>query len=222
MIDVVTTNKTDFFREPNHFHYLVKQVLPEFMNSGNIHNKNLKVWSAGCSTGEEPYTIAMVLKDFGMRNPGFDFSILATDLSFHVLKEARLGIYNENDVNPVSLDMKKKYLLKSKKRDERLVRIVPALRSRVEFRQLNFMDEDYGIRMSRDIIFCRNVIIYFSRSTQEIVLNRICRYLKTGGYLFLGHSETLNGLNVPLVQVAPNIYKKNNLFKLNYNIRQTQ
>lgn len=208
MIDAVTTNKTDFFREPNHFRYLVKQVLPEFMNTGSSFKRKLMVWSAGCSTGEEPYTIAMVLKDFSLKYPEFDFSILATDLSAHVLKEAHLGIYNEDDVNPVSLEMKQRYLLRSRNRNEMRVRIVPALRSRVEFRQVNFMDKDYGIRMRKDIIFCRNVIIYFSRSTQETVLNRICSYLKKDGYLFMGHSETLNGLNVPLVQVEPNIYKK--------------
>ena len=205
MIDVVTTNKTDFFREPKHFHYLVKHALPEFLDKGG---RKLMVWSAGCSTGAEPYTIAMILRDFSLKSPGFNFSILATDLSSHVLKEARMGIYNESDISPISMEMRRRYLLRSRNQDEGLVRIVPDLRSRVEFRKLNFMDENYYIRMSIDMIFCRNVIIYFSRSTQETVLNRICQHLKTDGYLYVGHSETLNGLNVPLVQVQPNIYKK--------------
>lgn len=208
MIDVVTTNKTDFFREPRHFHYLVQQVLPEFVNRGIGVRRKLMLWSAGCSTGEEPYTIAMVLSDFAERHREFGFSILATDLSGQVLKEARLGIYREDEVEPVPEDMKKRYLLRSRNRSERRVRIVPALRSEVEFRQLNFMDEEYAIRGNRDVIFCRNVIIYFRRSTQERVLNRVCRYLRTGGYMFMGHSETLNGLKVPLVQVAPTIYRK--------------
>ncbi len=206
MIDAVTTNKTDFFREPKHFDYLIKQVLPEYVTSGN--NRKFMVWSAGCSNGAEPYTISMVLSDFAEKYTQFDFSILATDLSSQVLKEAARGIYHENDVAPVPLETKKKYLLRSRNRNEKKVRIIPDLRCRIAFRQLNFMDEEYGIRRIMDIIFCRNVIIYFSRPTQETVLNRLCRHLKKGGYMFMGHSETLNGLDVPLVQIAPNIYKK--------------
>ena len=206
MIDAVTTNKTDFYREPKHFDYLIEKVLPEYISSGN--KKKLMAWSAGCSTGAEPYTIAMVLSNFAEKYTKFDFSILATDLSSQVLKEAALGIYRESDVAPVPLETKKKYLLRSINRNEKRVRIIPDLRYRIEFRQLNFMNEEYGIRKTRDIIFCRNVIIYFSRSTQEAVLNRLCRHLKKDGYMFMGHSETLNGLDVPLVQIAPNIYKK--------------
>jgi chemotaxis protein methyltransferase CheR len=208
MIDVVTTNKTDFFREPGHFHYLVQQVLPELMNRGMGVRRRLMLWSAGCSTGEEPYTIAMVLSDFAERHRGIDFSILATDLSGQVLKEARLGIYREDEVDPVPMGMKKRYLLRSRNRSEGRVKIVSAIRNKVEFRQLNFMDEEYAIGGNRDVIFCRNVIIYFKRSTQERVLNRVCRHLRTGGYMFMGHSETLNGLNVPLIQVEPTIYRK--------------
>ena len=209
MIDAVTTNKTDFFREPKHFDYLVKMVLPELMHSGSIKNgRKALVWSAGCSTGEEPYTIAIVLGEYAKRYPGFQFSILATDLSIKVLEEAALGIYSETDVETIPIELKKKYLLKSKDRKKRKVRIVPELRSGIDFRRLNFMEDDYGIRRPRDIIFCRNVLIYFDRLTQEMVLNRICRHLRPGGYIFMGHSETLNGLNVPLVQAAPTIYKK--------------
>ena len=208
LIDVVTTNKTDFFREPVHFEYLVNSAIPSLIRERNAGFGNpFKIWSAGCSTGEEPYTMAMVLFEFAEKNPGFNTSILATDISTAVLSKARNAIYDEDRVDTIPLQMKKKYLLKSRDRDKGLVRIVPALRSMVQFRRLNFM-EDFGMREHLDVIFCRNVIIYFDKQTQERLLNRFCNQLVRGGYLFLGHSETLNGLNVPLTPVVSTVYRK--------------
>jgi chemotaxis protein methyltransferase CheR len=209
LIDVVTTNKTDFFREPAHFDYLVAKALPELAESRGIgFRKGLSLWSAGCSSGEEPYTLAMVLAEFAEQNPGFSYSILATDICTTVLDKAKLAIYGEDRVEPVSLPLKRKYLLRGKGGQKGLVRIAPELRSRIRFRRLNFMDEDFGLREPLDIIFCRNVIIYFDKRTQERLLNKFCRHLIPGGYLFMGHSETLSGLDVPLVQVASTIYRK--------------
>jgi chemotaxis protein methyltransferase CheR len=204
MIDQVTTNKTDFFREPAHFEYLSRTVLPNFART----RKKVFIWSAGCSSGEEPYTMAMVLNEFANYNRGFNFLILATDISTRVLDKARLAVYDEERISPVPSDMKKKYLLRSKDRTKSLYRIVPALREQIRFRRLNFMDSDFGFREPMDIIFCRNVIIYFDKPTQEKLLNKFCRYLSHGGYLFMGHSETLFGMNVPLTQVAPTIYRR--------------
>lgn len=209
-IDIVTTNKTDFFREAGHFEYLVQSTLPELIKSeGAGVKRRLTVWSAGCSTGEEPYTLAMVLSEFGERYPGFNFNfqILATDISTRVLEKARSGIYEMEKVEPIPLALKKKYLLRSKDSSKGLVRIAPELRNLVRFRRVNFMDEDFGLRENMDVIFCRNVIIYFDKPTQERLINKFCKYLITGGYLFVGHSETLNNLNVPVVQVAPTIYR---------------
>lgn len=206
MIDVVTTNKTDFFREPVHFDFLNKNILVKIGVSGI--SRKLRVWSAGCSSGEEPYTLAMILQDFAEKRYGFDFSILATDICTTVLEKAALGIYQIEDVDPVPLELKRKYLLKSRDRSKGMVRIAPELRRLVEFRRLNFMDDGFGISEPMDIIFCRNVIIYFDRQTQEKLLNKFCRHLAPGGYLFLGHSETLNGLDVPLIQVYSTVYKK--------------
>ncbi len=206
MIDLVTTNKTDFFREPEHFAYLTGQVLPEWQTQTG-GRRPFAIWSAGCSTGEEPHTMAMVLANYGEANPGFNFSILATDISTRVLEKARKGIYDDDRIEPVPAAMKRKYLLRSKNRDEGLVRIVPELRERISFRRLNFMDADFGMREELDVIFCRNVVIYFDRQTQEKLVNKFCRQLRRDGYLFMGHSETLNGLDVPLVQVAPTIYR---------------
>jgi chemotaxis protein methyltransferase CheR len=211
MIDLVTTNKTDFFREPAHFDHMMFKVLPEWAsNRNNLSERKLKVWSAGCSTGEEPYTLAMVLNEFALECHGFDYSILATDISTRVLETAMRAVYEEDKVEPVPQTLKRKYLLRSKERGSGLVRIVPEIRAKVRFRRLNFMDADFGIADRFDIIFCRNVVIYFDRPTQERLLNKFCAHLAADGYVFMGHSETLNGLNVPLAMSHPTVYRKNN------------
>ncbi len=206
MIDAVTTNKTDFFREPGHFQFLADTVLPEFMESGV--RKKFTVWSAGCSSGEEPYTIAIVLSEFASRCPDFQFSILATDISTRVLEKARLGIYDQNLVAALPAVLKQKYFLRSKDEAKRLVRAAPQLRARVDFQRVNLMDEHLRVAAEADAIFCRNVIIYFERETQYRFLSRLCRCLRTGGYLFLGHSETVHGFDLPLVRIESTIYRK--------------
>lgn len=209
MIDVITTNKTGFFREPVHFDYLVKTALPELVKSKGVGiERPVMIWSAGCSTGEEPYTLAMVLSDFAEKYSRFNYSIFGTDISKKVLNEAMLGIYNMDDIEPIPMAVRKKYLLKSKDKKKPRVRIVPRLRSVVTFSRLNFMEDDYNIRRKSDIVFCRNVLIYFNRQIQERVLNRICHYLNPGGYVFMGHAETLNGIDVPLIPVGPTISRK--------------
>lgn len=208
MINVVTTNKTDFFREPAHFDYLVQKVLPQLVDCGLGVGRRLNVWSAGCSTGEEPYTLAIVLSEFAQNYRSFDFSILATDISTKVLEKARTGIYDHDRVKPVSLFLRKRYLLRNKDRAKKLVRVAPELRSKVRFQRVNFMDRKFGISDKMAVIFCRNVLIYFDRPTQEQVLARVCRHLIPGGYLFTGHSETLQGLNLPLTNVATTVYRK--------------
>jgi len=209
MINAVTTNKTDFFREPVHFQYLEDSILPEFVavNDGETGNP-FCLWSAGCSTGEEPYTLSMVLSDFAERQKNFRFSILATDISTRVLDAARLGIYGEDRAATVPEQMKRKYVMRSKDRNKGLVRIVPELRRLIRFQQANLMDEHLLIPEPVDAIFCRNVIIYFDRRSQEMLLERLCRCLKPGGYLFLGHSETVHGFTLPLTCIGSTIYRK--------------
>jgi len=208
MIDAVTTNKTDFFREPGHFQFLSARALPDFLNrSVSGRGPKLRIWSAGCSTGEEPYTIAMVLNEFASSKPGFGFSVLATDICTTVLEKAKLAIFEEERIIPVPPELRRKYFLRSRDRKRRLVRVVPGLRSTVTFRRLNFM-EDFEFREPMEIIFCRNVIIYFDRQTQEALIRRLCNCLAPEGLLFLGHSETLGGFNLPLEQVASTVYRK--------------
>ena len=209
MIDVVTTNKTDFFREPEHFDYLFNTALPELLDSLSIgRNKPLSVWSAGCSSGEEPYTLAMILTEFAGTVGNYRFNILGTDLSSRMLEAARMGIYKDQRIEPIPERLRKKYLMRSRDRSSGLVRVDSQLRSAVRYRRLNFMDDDFDLNEDFDIIFCRNVIIYFDKPTQGVLMKKLCDHLKSGGYLFVGHSETLNGFKLPLLQVAPMVYRK--------------
>ena len=210
MVDMVTTNKTDFFREPQHFHFLTQKVLPQLTQElgWGTRENSLRIWSAGCATGEEPYTLAMFLSEFAGATANFHFSILATDISTRVLDKARRAVYEHEAIEPVPLTWRKKYLMRSRDRSKDLVRIAPELRALVHFRSLNFMDDNYHLREPQAVIFCRNVLIYFDKPTQLAVLQRLCQHLRRGGYLFIGHSETLHSLDLPLVQSAPTIYRK--------------
>jgi chemotaxis protein methyltransferase CheR len=208
-VDAITTNKTDFFREPKHFDFLAHVTLPGLVRSyGAGVNKPLRVWSAGCSSGEEAYSLAMVLAEFAATRPGFEFEVLATDISVQVLEKANLAIYRGEKGEAVPEPLKNKYLLRSKCSEKNLLRVVPELRAKVGFRRLNFMDEDFGFREPMDVIFFRNVMIYFDRDNQASLLDRLCRHLLPGRYLFTGHSETLHGMGLPLEQVAPSVYQK--------------
>ncbi len=208
MIDLVVTNKTDFFREPGHFENLTERVLPELVSAGAGTERPLTVWSAGCSSGEEPYTLAMILKEFGEGLKRFDFQVLGTDISTRALAKASAGIYEEAKISPVPMDLRRKYLLRSRDSSRGLVKISPELGSHVRFRRLNLMDEDWDLGGEADIIFCRNVIIYFNRETQEALFRKFSGRLSKGGYIFIGHSETLNGFDLPLDKAAPTVYRK--------------
>ncbi len=206
LIDVITTNTTEFFREPRHFEILTREVLP-LWRAEHGFGRMFRLWSAGCSTGEEPYTLAIVLSEFAAGAPNFRSSILATDISTRVLSLARNGVYPEERVGKLSVELKRRYLLRSKDRTKKLVRLAPEIRCMVDFRRLNFM-ESFAFPEPMDIIFCRNVMIYFDRTTQEQLLRKFCTQLRPGGFLFIGHSESLTGMELPLRQHAPTVYKK--------------
>ncbi|MFO7939970.1 MAG: CheR family methyltransferase [Bacteroidales bacterium] len=207
MLDVVSTNKTDFFREPVHFEFLREHALPEYRQKFQS-NRKMKIWSAGCSSGEEPYTIAITMEEWKSENPGFDYSIVGTDISTDILKQAVQAIYKEEKVDVVPQILKKKYLLKSKDRQHPTVRIVAPLRKKVAYYRLNFMDATYNLQDMFDVIFCRNVLIYFTRETQEEVLRKLCSRLHPGGYLFIGHSESIMSMTLPLKQIRPTIFQR--------------
>jgi chemotaxis protein methyltransferase CheR len=207
LINVITTNKTEFFREPDHFRYMAEQAVPQLMPQGR-NRPPLKVWSAACSIGAEPYTIAMVLAELAQQMPSLHYAITATDISTGVLESALAGIYPDAMVKPVPPDLRHRYVLRSKDRTRQQVRIVPALRAMVQFGRVNLMETPYHVDREMDIIFCRNILIYFDKETQEAVLQRLSQHLRLGGYLFLGHSETLAGFRLPLRAVAPTVFRR--------------
>ena len=207
LIDVVTTNKTDFFREPKHFNFLAGHALPELTERNG--GRPFLIWSAGCSTGEEPYTMAIVLSEYALTHPGFRFRIMASDISNIVLEKAEMGVYTSAVVAPVQPLLRQKYFMRSREPGSDQVRVVPELRRSIEFRRLNFMDADYGVSEKMDAIFCRNVIIYFDRATQERILQKLSNCLLPGGYMFVGHAETLHDMDLPLTAVAPALYRRN-------------
>ncbi|MGE0642100.1 MAG: protein-glutamate O-methyltransferase CheR [Nitrospira sp.] len=203
MLDLISTNKTDFFREPKHFDYLRDQILPE-MTAG----KCIRIWSSACSTGEEPYTIAMTLYDAVSDPSQWDFKILATDLSTRVLAKAAAGIYDEERVRDVPADTVRRHFLRGRGKSEGQLKVKPHLISMIRFQRLNLMDDHYPIKSPLDLIFCRNVMIYFDRPTQEKLINKFHNYLRPGGYLFIGHSESLQWVSHRFHPLAPTIYRR--------------
>ena len=209
LIDVITTNKTEFFREPEHFNIFRNVFIPEMLKREDIKNNPLKIWSAGCSTGEEPYTILIELFECA-RNYSFfpDFFVYATDISTNVLKKAKKGIYEMEKVKNIPYELKKRYFLKSKDPTKSLVKVKKALRDKIFFKRLNFMDKDYNIKVKFHAIFCRNVLIYFSRENQYNIIKKQISRLVRNGYYFIGHSESIQDMDLPLKRVAPSVYKK--------------
>ncbi|WP_184254502.1 protein-glutamate O-methyltransferase [Rhodopseudomonas rhenobacensis] len=206
LIDCVTTNKTDFFREPFHFDFLRDTAVPELLRK--TRGRPLKIWSAACSTGMEAYTIAIVLDDMQRSGVGFQFRILGTDISTGVLQLAEEGIYTREMIAPVPEAMAKRYFLSSKDKSRSEVRIVPELRRSVAFMRMNLMDAVYPVDRDVDVIFCRNVLIYFDKPTQSKVVERLCSHLRPGGYLIVGHSESMiQNQSIKIKQVQPTIFK---------------
>ncbi len=210
MINVVSTNKTDFFREQKHFDYLAKKALPALFESWKgASSRGLNLWSAGCSSGEEPYTLAMVLEEFFEKRTSRGYSLLATDISTRVLGIAQKAIYPEDSIQPIPAGLRRKYLMRGNGTQSGFCRVVPELRKRVDFQRLNLIEgRNFAIRKEMDVIFCRNVIIYFDRETQTRLFGKFYDQLAPGGYMFIGHSETLNGINDRFVPVTVAVYRK--------------
>lgn len=208
LVDVVTTNKTDFFRESEHFTFLVEGAVPALMQSGIGLSRPLRTWSSACSTGQEPYTMAMVLAEMAARTRGFRFTVDATDICSEVLEVAVRAVYPEEQLDPVPPELRRRYFMRGRAEREHLVRVVPELRSKVSFRGINLIEGAYPWTEPMDVVFCRNVLIYFDRPTQLRVLEFLCSNIPPGGWLFLGHSETLSGLSLPLRPMQPAVYQR--------------
>ena len=191
LVDCITTNKTDFFREPAHFDFLRDHAVPGLL--GSRGREPLKIWSAACSVGAEAYTIAMVLAEMQRTGRRFDYALLGTDISSEVLETAAAAIYPAAMLDPVPPAMRDRYVMVARDAARADVRIVPELRRRAQFHRLNLMDDSYRFDRDVDIIFCRNVLIYFDKQTQKAVLRRLASHLRPGGFLILGHSESMAG-----------------------------
>lgn len=203
LLNIISTNLTYFFRESKHFDYLQKEVIPQINKSGQ---RRVRIWSAGCSTGEEPYTLAMVVSEHIDASIN-DWKILATDLSTKVLNIAARGMYPKERSKGVPPDYLRKYFQKANGEYNGYYRIKPELRNRVHFGRLNLM-EPFPVKGPFDIIFCRNVMIYFDRTTQEDLAKRFHNVMRPGGFYFVGHSESLLGIKHDFKYLGPSIYRR--------------
>jgi len=212
LADLISTNKTEFFREKEHFSFLNSTILPEFIRVKTPHQPaQFNVWSAGCSSGQEAYSIGIQIEEFErMTGNRFDYSILATDISARMLRQAREAIYPFHQVEELTAEIKRRYFLKSKDTMTMKVRIVKEIRDKVTIGYMNLMEDLYPFQAQFDVIFIRNTLIYFDRTNQVKVLKQVLNSLKPGGFLLIGHSESLINLHLPIQSVAPSIYVKTN------------
>jgi chemotaxis protein methyltransferase CheR len=204
LVDALTTNYTQFLREKDHFEFMVKTALPAMLAGAT---RRFSVWSAACATGEEPYSLAFYLSEHFPSAAGWDWRILATDISTKALAVGQGGVYPADRLSSVPPEWWKKYFQKGVGKWAGHCRIKPDLASRVAFHQINLLGE-YTFQEKFEVIFCRNVMIYFDRPTQEQLVNKLSRHLAPNGYLLIGHSESLNGLNIGLRCLRPSIYQK--------------
>lgn len=203
LIDVISTNHTYFFRESSHFDYLTREIL----HKGRGARKGVfRVWSAACSSGEEPYSVAMILSEQSRVEPGFDWSMEATDISSIVLAKAQAGVYTEAALSRVPEVLRRRYLEPQVAGETN--RVVPALKKKIRFSRLNLFEIPENFPDKFDLIICRNVMIYFDRSTREELVNMMVERIVPGGTLYVGHSESLGGLRHSLKMVRPAIYLK--------------
>lgn len=204
-INAITTNLTAFFRENHHFEYLSNDIVPN-LRRWHANDKRIRVWSAGCSTGEEPYSIAMTLGPI-FNQPGWDFKILATDLDSNVLTKGKSGIYTANNVEGMDKDKQKKWFVRSTTSDN--FKVKPELQKMISFKRLNLLQK-WPMSGPFDVIFCRNVVIYFDQETKNTLFHRYAGMLRPGGYLFLGHSESMHRQNNEFEALGQTIYRKIN------------
>ena len=205
-INRVTTNKTSFFREPHHFEFLRDRLIPHLRHSGS---RRLRLWSAGCSSGEEPYSMAMILAETLGKTYGWDVRILATDIDTEVLAQAQSGTYDLRLLEGVSLERRRAHFLRGYGEFAGLAQVKAELRRLVDFRRMNFNDPEWEVHGDFDAIFCRNVIIYFDQSLQQRIVERLAAHLNPGGYFFAGHSENLFWAREVLTPVQPTVYRRN-------------
>lgn len=207
LIDAISTNHTFFFREINHFNFLNSTILPQFANGELGPNKELKIWSCACSTGEEPYSLAIALEDFLENLPNSDWRIECSDISNRVLDFAKKGIYDADRLKNVKGEWIKRYFQKGGRQMEGYYRVRPEVSRKLNFQRVNLFANQYPWNQKFQVIFCRNVMIYFDRPTQQELVRRLAQHLVPGGYLLIGHAESLAGVQHPYNSIKPAIYQ---------------
>jgi chemotaxis protein methyltransferase CheR len=209
LIDAISTNHTFFFREPQHFEFLREMVVPEMTKRrAAVSWPSFNVWSAACSSGEEPYSIAIALTEIFGRVPSWSWRVEATDISHRVLQRARVAVYREEAVAQVPASQLRAHFQKGFGPQDGNYRVKPHVQDGVTFRQLNLLEGGFPFTEPFHLIFCRNVMIYFDRPTQEELVKKLSRQLVPGGYLFVGHSESLSGINHGLETIKPAVYRR--------------
>jgi chemotaxis protein methyltransferase CheR len=210
MIDSICTNETKFFREPKQFEFIDQVLLPRWKKDGasGLRPKRVRVWSAACSTGEEPYSLAMVLASHFPPGEGWTTEIVASDLSTKVLATARDGVWPIDRSDDIPVAYRRAYMLRGTGPESGRMRAHPMLKSMIDFRQVNLIRGDSDLRGAFDLILCRNVLIYFSRESKESVLQRLIQHLAPSGHLFLGHAESLNAAAYGLLNAGPAVYSR--------------
>lgn len=209
LLDAISTNLTSFYREVKHFHFLENNIIPEILARGSrSNNKMLRCWSAGCSSGEEPYTIILSLLDNPEISGSWDIKMLATDISIEMLEKAIRAVYDEEKIKTVPKSMIRKYFVKGTNDQEGLYRVRQEISKLPQFKRFNLMTRNFPFKHKFDFIFCRNVMIYFDKPTQEVLISKFYNALIKGGYLLIGHSESLTGIQHQFKYVLPTIYRK--------------
>ena len=208
MIDCITTNQTHFFRERRHFDFLAAQVFPEWQRQAEagVRPKHLRVWSAGCSSGEEPYSLAMLFSRYFPDERGWEVEVLATDICTRVLEKARSAIYPIEKSKEIPAEFLRAYMLKGRGEQKEVMKVSPEVHRLVRFARVNLHADSYPIIGSFDLVFCRNVLIYFDQRSKQKVIAGILRHLTSTGLLIVGHSEHLGSTSPLLKTVAPTVY----------------
>lgn len=209
LLDAISTNLTSFFREINHFEFLIKRLIPEMVaKKRGAGAKEARVWSAGCSSGEEPYSIAFTLMDHMETIQTWDVKILATDISTQMLERAAKGLYTQENAKNLPRNILLKYFQKEMSAGKSFYRVRKEARDIVFFKRFNLMTPKFPFKRKFDFIFCRNVMIYFDKPTQQVLINKFFDALATGGHLLIGHSESLTGIRHHFKYIQPTIYQK--------------
>lgn len=204
LVNKITTNHTYFMREANHFYYFRDVVMPHLLRT--VKGKDLRIWSAGCSSGEEAYTLAMIIDEIlGKNKVWWDTKILATDISSKVLESAVNGCYNKDEIGNISPQWKLNYF---RRVDEDQLKVLDRIRNEIIFRRFNLMDDIFPFKQKFHVIFCRNVMIYFDMETKHKLINKFYNLLEYGGYLFIGHSETIEKSTTNFKYIMPAVYRK--------------